>query len=91
MALILLCFLASAVALPLSNEADEDAIDEDLILGSSCTLGAREADGSFNVEQIKECGSCWEDIGDTQDSEEANQAADKCIENRAVESESLKV
>ena len=80
MALILLCFLASAVALPLSNEADEDDIDEDLILGSSCTLGAREADGSFNVEQIKECGSCWEDIGDTQDSEEANQAADECIE-----------
>ena len=77
MSLILLWLLASAAALPL-NEVEEDDIDEDLILGSSCTIGAQEADGNFNFEQIKECGSCWEDIGDTLNSQETYQA-EECI------------
>ena len=79
MSLVLLCLLASAAALPL-NEAEEDDIDGDLILGSSCTIGAREADGNFNLEQIEECGSCWENIGDTLNFEETHRAAEECIE-----------
>ena len=49
MLLNLLCVLASVAALPL-NEAEEDELDEDLILGSSCTIGAQEADGNLNFE-----------------------------------------
>ena len=78
MLLNLLCVLASVAALPL-NEAEEDELDEDLILGSSCTIGAQEADGNFNFEQIKECGRCWEDIGDNIGAQETNQA-EECIQ-----------
>ena len=78
MSLILLWLLASSAALPL-NEAEENDIDEELILGSSCTIEAQEADGNFDFEQIEECGSCWENIGDNIGSEESKQA-EECIQ-----------
>ena len=73
MSLILLWLVAFSAALPL-NESEEDNIDEELILGSSCTIEAQQADGNFDFEQIKECGSCWEEIGDKIGPEETKQA-----------------
>ena len=79
MSVIFLCLLISSNALPL-NETKEDDIDEEFILGSSCTIEAQEEDGRFNFERIKECGRCWEDIvGDNIGSEETKQA-EECVQ-----------
>ena len=62
MGLIFLLLLASTKAVPV-KEAFKDDIDQDLVIGSSCALGARQANGSFKLDQIEDCGYCWEGVG----------------------------
>lgn len=76
MGLIFLLLLASTKALPV-KEAFKDDIDQDLVIGSSCALGAQQANGSFNLDQIEECGYCWEDVGDLEEIQQAEICIDK--------------
>ena len=62
------------------TEARED-LDEQFVIGASCSIEARQADGSFDEERIKECGSCWPWEADRNSlSEEGLPQARSCID-----------
>ena len=62
-------------------EGDQADLDEQFVIGASCTIEARQADGSYDEERIKECASCWPWEADRNSlSEEGLPQAKSCIE-----------
>ena len=88
MDLIFILLLASTKALPV-KEAFKDDIDQELVIGSSCALGAQQANGSYNLDQIEECGYCWEGVGELEEIQQAEICIEKCFPEIGAACESV--
>ena len=83
---VLACFLAVVQREDGEEEVQEwvaeyliNSRDEDFIIGSACTLSARDGDGSFDEEYIGKCAACWEEAGDVIN-QEGLEAAKACVD-----------
>lgn len=47
-----------------TDEEEEEEVDSEYVIGTSCTLEARGEDGSFDEARIGDCSACWERVGE---------------------------